>query len=638
MKSRVKKIQSVLLSFCLIFLAAHAVAADTGNIGVKVIIGFNGMCRAGTWTPVSVVLENQGPGIDSGLLRLGITQGNEFRRDILHTDYSQEIHLPSGAKKIYRFTVLIRTGLHPLVLSLEQDGQLLFSIQKELQGRVTDQPVILTLLDRTGEEPPTLLPNGFRTAAARAEYLPIHWQGYQAVSRIILSPALLPRLSHSQRFALDTWVETGGCLVVTGSVNTAIFTGPAVKRLLGVVPTGLATITRIPALLDFCGVPDTPLPAAGNELWVNRVHMPGATPLVSQEGLGLVWSLPRKDGRIIFAAMDMAGLDGWEGLERFWQTLLALGPAPLPGFDAPPFDAPGRDGWVAECLMQNSFRLFPSAPLAGALLGIYVLLAAMCLKKPNPKPRVLAGLAAVVTAACGIAGGLYLVLPDFGADLSITRVYGSRAFLREDTYHGFYTSRAVHRKIDLGPAGQTAELLFPPSLDMADRLAGEFRETDGHTALHLDFRRYSVNHVKTVRPAPSGFSTSSAGAAGVILHNRSGRDIRNAVVYSRGRVFFLGDLPGDQSVELRTGPGISLSPELTAGERARLETFFTRDIQGRAEIFRPLFSQTMEAVHQAWQAGAGVTLLAGWGGHSTGDGWVLWQIRTDTAPLGEDTG
>ncbi|MFW5741686.1 MAG: hypothetical protein ACOCW3_02245 [Spirochaetota bacterium] len=218
-------------------------AAAQYALDVHVVVGFSGVFRAGSWTPVHLTVQNLGDDMD-GELHLEIARGSRVETNPATLRYSREVELVSGASKAFSFIVPIETTVYPLRIRIVSGDTTAHEQEQELLGRSVPAKLTLVLARRPNLD--FLLPlynnrdqRGLDIVYPLLAYLPDRWQGYEAVDTIVIHDARLQELTEPQVIAIRDWVASGGRLVVSGGSHF----GPADAQTLA--PIGEFTTTGI---------------------------------------------------------------------------------------------------------------------------------------------------------------------------------------------------------------------------------------------------------------------------------------------------------------------------------------------------------------------------------------------------------
>jgi len=190
---------------------------------VNTLVGFGGVFRAGSWTPIHVTVQNLGEAI-RGEIEVEISRGDRFGPDRFVTSYARPIELVSAASKAFSFVIPLDTTVYPLTLRIRDGRRIAHEERLELLGRSVPSRLVLVLARRANLD--FLLPL-YNSADARvldivyplADYLPGHWHGYTAIDTLVVHDVRLQDLSRAQIVAMRDWVASGGRLVISGGVH-----------------------------------------------------------------------------------------------------------------------------------------------------------------------------------------------------------------------------------------------------------------------------------------------------------------------------------------------------------------------------------------------------------------------------------
>ena len=111
---------------------------------MRVEIGFDGFYRIGSWTPVRVFLENQGPSL-GGTLLIKVATGNPLEQDATEITYSIPVFLPTSSRKLYQVNLLLETDVYPLLVSLISEKENLLKKEIPIQPFYMDKGFILVV-------------------------------------------------------------------------------------------------------------------------------------------------------------------------------------------------------------------------------------------------------------------------------------------------------------------------------------------------------------------------------------------------------------------------------------------------------------------------------------------------------------
>ncbi len=537
------------LAFFLVLSSAAFSASFPPELKLTCIAGFNNTCKSNAFSPLSIVVENSGPGLQ-GRLEVLVKKGNEFRQNIQETIYSTSCNLPTGARKIFHFTIWIESNLHPLVIRLKKKDGTLFSEEISIRDSVAEKPIIVIAGKTLSNDFQAAVSDDYRTAVTLTEYLPEVFYGYDGVSWVIIDPAVLNRLTERQMAALEKWVSIGGYVFASGGMNYGFFSDQRVKDFLGVTVSGLENMPSVSSLKSFCGFSFL----ASKDFLVTIVKMENADALVSENLTPIISLKNKEDGRIIFSGMSITHPDflKWEGLRPFLQKILSYKQ------DKDPALMILNHEQVLETMIQHSPEMVRGfSSLIPFVAGYLVLVTLMLKTSPLSTGRKIAkAFALLVFSAFFSAMGLWLFEPKTDAEnqVSIVRVAHNRKNLVTESFFGIYSSRAQTKSIVLEPSGLLAEIPSPLSLGRVVRLPCDIREESGRQTLEIPLGRWASFYYKTREYLNSGFRhTVEKEDEDLILtlENFTDETVENCLVYYRNRLYPIDDLAGDASVVRR---------------------------------------------------------------------------------------
>ena len=138
-----RRVVSVVVLMVLPLLSLHAQYA----IDVDTIVGFSGVFRAGTWTPVHLTLQNLGQGV-RGSLEVEVERGERFRPSRSLVRYTRDLDLASGASKAFTFVIPLDTSVYPMTVRVSDGGQVVHEEEYELLGKSVPAQLTLVLARR----------------------------------------------------------------------------------------------------------------------------------------------------------------------------------------------------------------------------------------------------------------------------------------------------------------------------------------------------------------------------------------------------------------------------------------------------------------------------------------------------------
>lgn len=281
-----------------------------------------GVVRPGEWLAVQVDVENRGPAIN-GELVLAPSSGQG-------STYAVTVELPSGARQQHflytqagafgtRFDVTLRTGVtaHATVrvaveavqsqrrvyVIAEHPERLTAPLAAALQAKGTPSPKMVAI--SPGDLPPRVEP-------------------WSSIDMLVWYDVDSTRLDAPRLAALQTWLATGGdLLVIGGSLGTTMFSAfPA--DLLPYRPTSSVDVSTTDLTAQFGLLPAgaTPVPALtgplvkGDALWLAGSTVIGAHAATGQGEVALVGIDP-----------TVGWLAGSDAADALWQDVVPSGSA-----------------------------------------------------------------------------------------------------------------------------------------------------------------------------------------------------------------------------------------------------------------------------------------------------------------------
>lgn len=343
-------------------------APARGEILIESRIGFHGVFQLGRPFPVEVELNNTGRPAE-GVLDVQIWKGGATKGGAPYAaNYRREIFLPGHSRKIVQLTVDPDFLSRPMVIRFS--GPTANAVREvDLRRHFSPTPVLLLL---SGSTFPAIALGSSSTrlvSLAPAE-LAADARALLGVSHIILYDQSLRELSRAQALALDGWLTAGGQLLVTGSINSALYQEPALARLLPVRVDGVRQVAFAPE-----GAKGSS-PTKMTGVWAQTATVTKGKVLAQSEGVPILVEANHGRGRILYFALDVGRppLAGWQGLGRYLQTLIG----PSAGGEPPP-RTDWSDAVFNQLIASPKFiaTYIPSGALLVALLAYLSGLAAL---------------------------------------------------------------------------------------------------------------------------------------------------------------------------------------------------------------------------------------------------------------------
>jgi hypothetical protein len=329
--------------FSLVFLSYSFCAAD---ILLESRVGFHGVFRLGRPFPLEIEISNSGRSAE-GTVEVRLWKGGATKGGAPYPMlYRKEVFVPAQSRKTVQFTVDPDFISRPLTISFSSAvGEAKQEI--DLRRYFSPAPVMLLVSETDLLPPLTLAPSSpNRLLAVAVAELPADPRAWLGVSHLILYDQSLRDLSRAQLAALDSWIASGGKMVILGSVNYALYQDAAISRFMPVRVTGAR---RVAFTSDLGKTERTTAPA---EAWAQASTVNAGKVVAEADGLPMWVENARGKGGITYLALDVGRppLSQWSGLPGLLQNL--LGPAATD--DAPP-RARWDDAVFSQLMLSPSF-------------------------------------------------------------------------------------------------------------------------------------------------------------------------------------------------------------------------------------------------------------------------------------------
>lgn len=510
------KLNRVLLAVAVTFLSVTLAAQQTPSVQVRVdaVVGFNGLTKAGRWTPVRIQMQNLGAGI-RGTLAVSVDRSDRIGPVQQTVSVSRPLDLPAGTTKAFEFVLPVTSSIYPIDVSVydtpQTTGEPILTQSVDLSGRSTRGLLVVALARRANLDflMSELNRSDERTvdvAYAIPEYLPSSWIGLDAVDLVAIHEARLEAVTSDQWEALRIWIANGGTLVVSGGEHQLVQSSRYVMRLV--------------------------------QSDLSRVD--GETPAVTTVGAGRVIVLPF-DYAAYHREFPQASL-------ALWEALLGTGDRMV---EVPIIDRRRifEHELIADVLAIPSFR-FPSKLVLLSLVGVYLLAIAATgyfafVRRHVPTWRFLS---IIVAASLFAAAGGALVLgkgsrPDRALQLSFERTTTSvgSGFAEVGTDVVLFSRNAASYGIafenDVTPVPLVAENL-------------DLWVTPAQTQITVDVARWGHRNVwlRTVKEfRVDGSVRREDGALRLELTNGTSQTLEHAVVLFQGSPESIGTIGSAQS-------------------------------------------------------------------------------------------
>jgi hypothetical protein len=332
------------------------------EITLETQVGFHGLFHLGHPFPLKVELTNMGLPVE-GTVEVTVWKGGAPKGiGAFPIYYRREIFLSAQARKVVQFTVDPGSISRPLTARFHSPRG---SVLKEVDLRRHFSPSPLTLLLTESSLSPSLssIPGSANPliSLSPAE-LPPDPRGYGGVSALILYEASLRELSKAQTMALESWLSSGGRILILGSMLYALYQEPSISRFLPVRVTGLKRFTSLPSLEKIYGAKASPL----RNLVAQDSRLVEGRNLIAENGAPILAEMARGKGKVLYLSLDVGRppLSRWEGLSLLFTELMG---SPVDG------RAPLSTNWdeaVFSQMLSNPAFISSYVPLSSFLLWL----------------------------------------------------------------------------------------------------------------------------------------------------------------------------------------------------------------------------------------------------------------------------
>ncbi|HIJ65280.1 MAG TPA: hypothetical protein HPP77_04945 [Candidatus Hydrogenedentes bacterium] len=317
----------------LLCLAAFAAAQDEERaepVSLDVSVLFGSAYRVGTWSPVDVIVKNDGPDI-SGWIDAKYEQ-NWGRSPM----YRIPCDVAKGSRKRFRYLYPFPPGLATLQVGIVQDGLPVCQTTLPMPTPIYEADLLGLVLADTPSD------FGFLHAVADPDYgivrfhqvslrseelaaLPDYAEGYEACNAVILGDIDIDRMASLQREALRGHIESGGLLVVCPGLNLQQYKRSWVADMLGIeFGTLRATDMAELARAAFPGEALTDLDKPGK---CSLLELIPKSPAVKQRGANVALATlnPVGGGYVATVAVGSSpgSLKDYAGYIQLWRELCA---------------------------------------------------------------------------------------------------------------------------------------------------------------------------------------------------------------------------------------------------------------------------------------------------------------------------
>jgi len=338
-----------------------AIAQDDSRITLTVEAGFDGFYKQGDAVPVYVTVANTGTAVD-GELRVTLKAG--FNEELV---YRTPVTLATQSNKRIPLPVQMPSAANSLTVELWDGDKLVAAQASGTLELMADDAFLYGVVTPIAGEFDLLSGANGRFPRAEVAYLDIAdlpeitpvWNG---LDMLILDDVDTADLTTEQRSALNSWLENGGQLVITGGAGwqktTAVFSD--------ILPVIVSDVQSVDNLQNLSKEFSIPFRDEGPYLLNNSTLQVGGELLLHQDGQPILARRAVGAGNVYFLALDpkLAPLLDWNGSPKLWEMLLN---------DQPEYPHQWSSGFRDFYMAETAVNDLPSLALPSTLLLAFFL-------------------------------------------------------------------------------------------------------------------------------------------------------------------------------------------------------------------------------------------------------------------------
>lgn len=528
----------------------------TSPVTLTVNAGFDGVYRAQAWLPVVVTARNNGAAVNGRLVIRPETSGAA-----LNGTFSTPISLAEGATQTATLAITAGANLTQLRVELiDNEGVIVASEQVNtrwiqpfdvLYAVVTESS--FGAVDLTGVR--FSRGNAYQATWTAAQ-LPSQVGMLDSLDLMLISNADTGRFTPAQVSALESWVASGGHLIVTGGANWQA-TAAGIGHLLPISVENSTQIDSLAPLADWLARSGDAALLEQSTIITTGTLREQAQTLVSVGAIPLVARHRYGGGTVDYLAVDPLSqpLRGWQNLTQLWLTLVSSASPQLSWEN-------GVTNWDSAV---NVTQIVPGYNPLPDILGIFLFLLAYIL--------LISPINYIVLKAINRREWAWVTIPVFvliftilsqviGTNLrgndailnrvSVVRAWGTLDHARADSFIGLLSPIRTQYTL----SALDGEMLQPISQNNLLNLSAstvEIQQTDVFRAPNFNvdasFIAPFAASSRVTRPAITGTATVTALDTNTrtqtlrgSVRNESGAAIHHAVILARGAALHLADV------------------------------------------------------------------------------------------------
>lgn len=310
---------TAILSF---FTSPLAAQQATSPVTLTINAGFDGVFRAQAWFPVVVTARNNGAAVNGRLVIRPETSGAA-----LNGTFSTPISLAEGATQTATIAITAGANLTQLRVELIDDQGVIVASEQANTRWIQSSDLLYAVITESSFGAVDLTGVRFSQGTTyqttwMAAQLPDRVGMLDALNLILITDADTGRFTPAQVIALESWVASGGHLIVTGGANWQA-TAAGISHLLPFSAENSTQIDSLAPLADWLArSSDAPLLEQSTVITTGALREQAQT-LVSAGTMPLIARHSYGDGTVDYLAVDPLSqpLRGWQNLTQVWLTL-----------------------------------------------------------------------------------------------------------------------------------------------------------------------------------------------------------------------------------------------------------------------------------------------------------------------------
>ena len=583
---------------------------SAAEILIEPQVGFHGIFQLGHPFPLDVELSNSQRPVE-GRLEILVWKGGPSKGGNPYPFYyRKEIFLSSQSRKTVQFTVDPDFISRPVTITFSSPAGTV-SREIDLRRHFSPAPVML-LISESNTTPPIPLGSSSpsRLVSISMAEIPADPRALLGVSTLILYDQSLRDLSQAQTRALETWLTTGGKMVILASLNTALYQEATINRFL---PVRVSGTKKISSLSGLGGVRGSMI----SDVWAHDAKVVGGRVLIEEQGSPILVEATRGKGKILYLSLDIGRppLPRWDGLPGLFKNMLE---------PAVQSSAALRANWdesVFFGLFLNPSFISTYVPTGSLFLALLSYLGVMgCFawlwqsKRVSGQVVVLSSISFVLLSA--LAGHLFFSrggnIPD-GVLVSSTILESiSDGYAEVQANVALFSTQM--RQFDLQVERGWTDLIPVPSrskLHEDPAIVAQSNGSSSHFLFPLREWDYRLLKFRFIERFPLQVAIENRGDKILMkLNNQASRDLTDCWLVVSGQRFSLGDIGRGSSwtKEFPLGRSSSAVEQPVRSEGADLRDLSFKD-KTRDFLFHSSFFPR-DAVGRHWRAGD--ALFFGW--------------------------